>query len=95
MVNNTCGTCRFKGPAIVHAEDDPRAATFVGTATGYFVCLAMRQLGAVRVGAGEVTTRGAAHAFEVRSAPGVADRSGHGASLCVPEDFGCNRWQPA
>ena len=95
MSNNTCGQCRFKGPAVVQLEDEPREATLVTTATGYFVCLAMRQLGAVRVGAGEVTVRGPGEPFGMRSAPGVADRTGHGASLCVPDDFGCNRWQPA
>jgi hypothetical protein len=93
-MNTTCGTCRFKGPAVVHLDDsDP--GTLVSVATGYFVCQAMRQLGAVRVGAGEITLQGSADLRAPRTGPGVADRSGHGASLCITEDFGCNRWQPA
>ncbi|TFZ05197.1 hypothetical protein EZ313_00515 [Ramlibacter henchirensis] len=95
MVNNTCANCRFKGPAVVHLDSEPPQPSLVATATGLFVCLAMRQLGAVRVGAGEATMGGSARSFDLRTGAGVADRSGHGASLCVTDDFGCNRWQPA
>jgi len=94
-MSNTCLSCRFRGPEVVHLQDEPSGSGVVAVRTGYAVCLAMRHMGAVRVGAGEVTVTGAAPAFEVRSTPGVADRSGHGASLCITDDFGCNRWQPA
>ena len=89
MTNANCGACRFKGPAVVR-QSGAQAAR----ATGYFVCLAMPQLGALRVGAGDATALEGA-AFEDPAPAGVADRSGHGASLCVTEHFGCNRWQPA
>ena len=95
MMTSTCGNCRFKGPAVVHLAPETDDATLVSTATGYSVCLAMRQMGAVRVGVGEVTVEGPSPAFDLRARPGVADRSGHGASLCITDDFGCNRWQPA
>ena len=93
MTIGHCGDCRFKGPPVVRlaaSADGNQAAD----ATGYFVCVAMPQLGALRVGAGDATAVEGG-GFVARAAAGVADRSGHGASLCVTEDFGCNRWQAA
>jgi hypothetical protein len=92
---NSCGTCRFKGPAVVRHDAPEGQGTLLATATGYFVSLAMHQLGAVKVGAGEVTAQAPAAVFEASGGAGVGDRSGHGASLCVTDDFGCRRWQPA
>lgn len=95
MTTHTCSTCRHRGPAVVHHDAPSPAGDLVQVATGYFVCVAMRPLGALRVGAGEPTVRGPSAGFEAGESAGVADRSGHGASLCVTADFGCNRWQPA
>jgi hypothetical protein len=90
-----CRTCRFKGPAIVQVEKTAGAGSLVAAATAYSLCTAIRHMGTVRVGPHDVSTQADQAQLARAGGAGVADRTGHGASLCITDDFGCNRWLPA
>lgn len=90
MTEKTCGTCAHKGEAVTK----PKAETYEAVPTGFFMCALIKSIDGARGGPDEPVSFDSSR-DEAPKGKGafVADASGYYASLCVEDDFGCNRWK--
>lgn len=75
----TCGSCKYRGEAV----EAPNSDWSEWHPTGYFLCDLIKHAG--MKSDVSAPAQGAA----------VVDGSGYFAALCVADDFGCNKWEPA
>lgn len=76
---NTCGTCKYRGEPLEMRNPDEDSGDYM-IPSSYFAC--------------DLIKHDEGYRYKPKAGAVVVDGSGYTATLCVEEDFGCNRWFP-